>query len=160
MATYTGDGAQSYINPRYNEDGPTVAYSLYVANNVSISTGDVYQMVKVPNGAVIVDIKFHGRSSGTAGIVFNLGINAANSNGTAGTASTFGPVTISTTDQFIQVGAGASATLTLPWTVSISDDTTPSHAVMSLTVASGTITNTGTFGLIVTYLTRGQGRFV
>lgn len=149
MATYTADAAQSWAQPRVNEDAPTQAYGLYIANGVTISSGDVYQMVKIPNGAIITDIRFHGRSSGTGGIVFNLGIS--------GNATLFGPVTISATDQYISVN-GASATLNLPYLVSVSDDTQPQHLVLQLTQASGTATATGTFGLIVSYLTRGQGR--
>jgi hypothetical protein len=151
MATYTADAAQSFTPPRFNEDAPTIAEGFFTANgSVAGSSGDVIQMVKIPNGAVIYDIKFAGRVSGTGGQVWNLG--------TSGSASLFGPVTVSATDQYITVN-GASATTQLPYVVSVSDDTQPQHLVLQLSLSSGTATNTGTYRLIVTYAMRGQARF-
>lgn len=151
MATYTADAAQSFAQPRFNEDAPTYAEGFFTANgNVAGSSGDVIQMVKIPNGAVIYQINFAGRVSGTGGQVWNLGI--------PGNTSLFGPVTVSATDQYITVN-NASATLNLPYVVTVSDDTQPQHVVLQLTFASGTATNTGTYRLVVQYATRGQARF-
>lgn len=144
MATYTASEAQSYSVVRLNESAPTVQAARYISNGTTISSGDVYLLAKVPNGATITDMRWYGRSSGTGGIVFNLGIS--------GSASLFGAATISATDQYIGVGTTA-----LPYTVALSDDAVNQFITIQATQASGTATATGTFGVVVTYVWRGQG---
>lgn len=145
MATYTADAAQAYVQPRMSEQGAVAIVSRYISNAVSISTGDVYLLAKIPNGATITDLRWYGRSSGTGGIVFNLG--------TAASASLFGAVTISATDQYITAGNTA-----LPYDVSLSDDTVNQYLVLQATMASGSVTATGTFGVVVKYSMRGAAR--
>lgn len=145
MATYTADAAHSYVQPRLNYEGPTQMVSRYIAGGTTISSGDVYLLAKIPNGATITDLRWYGRSSGTGGVVFNLG--------TAASASLLGAVTISATDQYITAGTTA-----LPYTVSLSDDTVNQYLVLQATVASGSATATGTFGIVVTYASAGASR--
>lgn len=148
MATYTADAGADSAPVRLNTTGPTYMIGTYIAAGVTISSGDVYRMVKVPNGATIVDLGFFGRSSGVGGVVFSVGTSA--------TASLFGAATISATHQFVSLRSQASATVQLPYRVSLSDDATEQFQRMLFTVASGTATATGTFGMFVEYLPRGQ----
>lgn len=147
MAAYTADAGQAGAPVRLNHVGITAVKSTYNAAGVTVSSGDTYLMAKIPNGVEIVRLGFFGRSSGTGGIVFNLGTSAD--------ASLFGAVTISGTTQFIQVN-NASATQQLPYKVSLSDDAVPLYRPLLLTVASGTGTATASFGLLVEYLAPGQ----
>ena len=149
MATKTADAAQDYAQPRANYSGGTTMISNYVASAATISTGDVFWMIKVPNKSWITDLRAWGRTSGTGGIVFNVG--------TTGSASLFGPFTISATHQYVSLTSGASATQNLPYYVSISDDAATQYVTLALTAASGTATATGSFGLLVTYYTQGTG---
>ena len=148
MATKTADAAHDYIPPRLNFDSATTMIANYVANGSTISSGDVFWMLKVPNGATITDMRWWGRSSGTGGSVFNIG--------TTGSASLFGPATISATHQYIALTGGASATQQFPYKVSLSDDAATQFVILAATMASGTATATGSFGLSVTYLPPGQ----
>lgn len=148
MATYTADAAQNgFIRELHS--GETVVVARYIANGVTISTGDVYQMCRVPNGATITGINYYGRSSGTGGIVFDLGYQSTALN----TLSVFGKATISATDQYV-----AGAVAGLPFTVSVSDDAASQFVMLTLQPASGTATATGTFGLVVRYTRAGAGR--
>ena len=147
MATYTADAAQAGAPVRAVHTGINVMHGKYVADGVTISDGDVYQMVKVPNGAEILRLGFYGRSGGTGGVIFNLGTSA--------NATQWGTVTVSGTQQFISVN-NASATQALPYKVSLSDGAQPQHLKILLTVETGTGTATGTLGLIVEYLMPGQ----
>lgn len=148
MATKTADAGHDYVQPRSDYRGITTMISTAIANGTSISTGDVYWMLKIPNRAIITDLRGFGRSSGTAGIVFNVG--------TTGSASLFGPFTISTTQQYVNLTSGASATQVFPYAVSLSDDAAVQFVTLAMTVASGSITATGTFGLIASYVMPGN----
>lgn len=148
MATYTADAAQGGLI-RAVYDGVTTVVSTYIANGTSISTGDIYVMANVPNGATIIGLTTWGRSLNTGGIVFDLGyISSALT-----TNSVFGQFTISATDQYV-----VRTPTTLPFTVALSDDAANQFVTVRAVVASGTITNTGTFGLVIQYAVRGAGR--
>lgn len=150
MATKTADAGHDYVQPRANpQQGITTMVANYAANGSTISSGDVFWMLKVPHGATIFDMRAWGRSSGTGGIVFNVG--------TTGSASLFGPFTISATHQYVTLTSGASATQQFPYLVSLSDDAATRHVTLAFTVASGTATATGSFGLMVSYTLPGQG---
>ncbi len=148
MATKTMDAAHDYVQPRSNYNAITYMVSNYTAGGSTISSGDVFWAAKVPHGAVITDLRFFGRAAGVGGIVFNVG--------TTGSASLFGTATISATHQYIALTGGASATQQFPYVVSLSDDAVPRHITLALTMASGTATATGSFGLMVGYLMPGE----
>lgn len=148
MATKTADAAQDYVQPRADYRGMTTMVANYTAAGSTISSGDVFWMLKIPNKAMITDIKGWGRSSGTGGIVFNVG--------TTGSATLFGPMTISATHQYVSLTGGASATQQLPYFVSLSDDAALQYVTIALTMASGTATATGSFGVLVSYLMPGN----
>jgi hypothetical protein len=151
MATKTADAGHDFVQPRSNYDGITYIVSNYTANGSTVSAGDVFWMAKVPTGAVIVDMRWFGRSSASGGTVFNIG--------TTGSASLFGPATISATHQYIQIGqtAGTSGTQQFPYAISLSDDAATRHVTIAVTVATATSpTATASFGLLIGYLMPGQ----
>lgn len=147
MATKTADAAHDYVQPRSNYTGLTTMVATYNAANATMSSGDVFWMMKIPNGAMITDMKWFGRTSGTGGVVFSIG--------TTGSASLFGAATLSATHQYIGLTSGASATQQFPYRVSLSDDASAQYVTLAATVASGTATATGSFGLLVSYLMPG-----
>lgn len=147
MATKTADAAHDYVQPRSFHAGTTTIISRYQADAATISSGDVFWMCKVPHGATITSIIGYGKSAGVGGIVFNVG--------TTGSASLFGPFTISATAQYVTLTSGASATQQFPYAVSLSDDAATRYVTLAMTMASGTATATGSFGLVVTYLMPG-----
>lgn len=58
MATKTSDKAASGVQPRAIHAGANSVYAVYSANGVSLSAGDVIQMVKVPDGGRVTGVKF------------------------------------------------------------------------------------------------------
>lgn len=138
MATKTADAGHDYVQPRDNPKGKVGVVSSYVASGATVSSGDVFNMLKIPHGATITDLRGFGRSAGVGGIVFNVG--------DSGSASRFGTFTISATHQFAAVlGTG------LPYTVSISDDAASQYLTLLFTQASGTATATASFGILAEY---------
>lgn len=141
MATLTGTFANA--TPRLSYEGNTVARGEYVANGRTVSVSDTYLMVKVPNGATIVD----GYISGTAGntaTIFKVGVSGVDNN----LASL---LTLSATAELRRFNNGA-----LPLKISLSDDAVPQWAWVTVTVAtSGSATNTASIQLIVDYCANG-----
>lgn len=141
MATITGTFANA--TPRLNWEGLTVARGQYNANGVTVSASDTYLMVKVPNGATIID----GYISGTAGntaTVFEVGVMGVDNN-IAATS------TLSATAQLVRFNNGG-----LPLKVSLSDDAVPQWSWVFVTVAStASATATASIQLVVTYAANG-----
>lgn len=71
MATFTASAAQSSSPAFYNVNGMTPRVIRYT-HPVALSVGDVIQMVKVPNGAVITNVSF-GCSASAGAITVNCG---------------------------------------------------------------------------------------
>lgn len=141
MATLTGTFANA--TPRLSYEGGTFARGEYVANGRTVSASDTYLMVKVPNGATIID----GYISGTAGntaTVFEVGVMGVDNNIAA-------LLTLSATAEVRRFNAGG-----LPLRVSLSDDAVPQWSWMFVTVAStGSATNTASIQLVVEYAAPG-----
>ncbi|SRR6266404_1564379 len=57
MATLTATAAQSTVPAKYRVNG-TITRVVDYTVNPALSAGDVIQMMRVPNGACIVDVKF------------------------------------------------------------------------------------------------------
>lgn len=60
MATLTATAAQSTVPAKYRLNGVItriVDYSLGATGNANLSTGDVIQMMRVPTGACILDVR-------------------------------------------------------------------------------------------------------
>jgi len=65
MATYQADLALSGVMPRAIHAGVQMAYATYTTASGTLSVGDIIQMLKLPDGAKIVD--GWGRISAIAG---------------------------------------------------------------------------------------------
>ena len=57
MATLKGTKATDGAQPRFVETGAVQVLSTYDLSNGALSAGDVVQMVKIPHGAIIDDVK-------------------------------------------------------------------------------------------------------
>jgi hypothetical protein len=146
--TYTSDLATAG-NVRQNVDGETVQIPLYIANGRSLSAGDVLFMANIPNGATIVSLNTFGRSASHGGFTLDLGLKMP----ALTTLSIFGQFTVSATDQYV-----VRTPITLPYTVSISDDQAIQYAILTAAPTAGTSTNTATIGVVVRYTMPGTGR--
>lgn len=141
MASITGTFATAA--PRLAVDGVTVARGQYTANGVTVSVSDTYLMVKVPNGATIIDGYISGTHGSTAGI-FKVGVIGVADNNLGAT------MTLSATAQLVRFNGGE-----LPVKISMSDDAVPQWRWVGLTFASGTSTATASIQLVVSYLAPG-----
>lgn len=71
MAIFTASAAQSVNAAFYNVNGTTSRIVRYT-HPVALSVGDVIQMVRVPNGAVVAIVQF-GCSASAGAITVNVG---------------------------------------------------------------------------------------
>lgn len=71
MATLTASGAQATVQPKGLRVGLTAIRSSYVLD-VSLSAGDVLQMIKVPANTTPIFIQY-GTSSPSAHLLFEIG---------------------------------------------------------------------------------------
>jgi len=139
MATVTGNF--STATPRLAYEGVTVARGQYVANGVTVSASDTYLMVKVPNGATIIDGYIAG-THGAASFLFKAGI--------VGDEAALGlGMTLSATAQLQRFNR------TLPYKVSLSDDAVPQWAWVTVTPTSRSVCVTASINLVVTYAAPG-----
>lgn len=114
MAVRTSTASSQTATPKAQHIGVTVARSTFTLDGAASTTAsDVVLLVKIPNGAVIVDGYIQGSSAG-AGDVWKVG-TAADDNCCSST------ITLSATGQLVRFG-GAT---TLPFKVSLSDDAEP-----------------------------------
>lgn len=58
MATRTASAAESNVPAKSQINGDITVIGAFNVNATNLSSGDVVQMVKVPNGAVILDMTF------------------------------------------------------------------------------------------------------
>lgn len=147
MASITGTFATA--NPRLSYEGVTVARGQYTANGVTVSVSDSYLMVKVPNGATIVDGYITG-THGASACLFQIGVkNDAN---TFVDNNLGDSLTLSATSQLVRFNAG-----TLPVKVSLSDDAMPQWTWVVATVqTSGSVCVTASINLVVKYTAPGN----
>lgn len=142
MASITGTFATA--TPRLSVEGVTVARGQYTAGGATVSVSDTYLMVKVPNGATIIDGYISG-TVGTAATIFEVGVGGTDNN--IGAA-----MTLSATAQLVRFNAGG-----LPVKVSLSDDAVPQWAWVGVTVASSaSVCATASINLVVNYVAPGN----
>lgn len=104
MATLTASAAQSTVPAKYRINGTVtrvVDYSLGATGNPNLSTGDVIQMLRVPAGACITDVKLVVDQ--LSGGNYTFGIGDGNAAGRYYTSLSSG----STSAQFIMSNAAA-----------------------------------------------------
>lgn len=140
MATVTGTFASA--SPRLAYEGPSVARGQYTANGVTVSVSDTILLVKVPNGATIIDGYISGTHGSGAGI-FEIGVMGVDNN--LGSA-----MTLSATAQLVRFNSAQ-----LPLKVSLSDDAVPQWSWVMATVAGGSVCVTASINLCVTYAAPG-----
>ena len=70
MATYTATAATAEVTPRHAAQGLVTKYCKYTIS-ATTSAGDVIQMIKIPKGASVVDLKFLAASTGV--LLFDVG---------------------------------------------------------------------------------------
>ena len=145
MASVTGTFANA--SPRLAYEGVTVARGQYTANGVTVSVSDSYLMVKVPNGATVIDGYISG-THGSAAASFQVGINNA---GTFADNNLLSLGTLSATAQLLRFDGGS-----LPLKVSLSDDAVPQWAWAVVTVAaSASVCVTASINLVIKYAAPG-----
>lgn len=81
MATFTASAAQSFVPAVYRENA-TISRTILFTPPLAASAGDVYQMVRIPNGAVVNFVGITGSFS--AGV---LTVNVGDGNDTSAYAN-------------------------------------------------------------------------
>jgi hypothetical protein len=127
----------------------------------TITISSVICMVRIPNGAVIVDGYLAGGVASGGESTFNLGIRDANNNSTSGPflVNGIGTSASASDNAFIAGGtlsAGGmlrfSSATQLPFKVSISDQSALQYAWLVVTSILGSGTATNTLNVVVQYL--------
>lgn len=75
MATLTANAAQSNVQARFNNTGLQMVVSVYTGT-ASLANADVIQMVKVPKGAVVHDVRLYSPGTlweGTSNAILAVG---------------------------------------------------------------------------------------
>lgn len=125
MATYSTAQATAG-QPRSLESG--LQYKIagpLGTNGGTISAGDVFAMIPVPHGAIVIGVDVWGQIPGvSAGTQLGVGDGAS--------TSRYGAVSMSATAQFIR----APMSSTGPYQYSLSDDLVPRFDTIDLTVLS------------------------
>lgn len=140
MATLTASAAQANVSAKMHEFGVisrVVDYSLGATGNPNLSTGDVIQMVKVPKGAAILDVRLvvDQLSGGNYTFTIGDGNSAARYYGSISSGSTSAIFTVATTGFVVSsVGYSYSAEDTIDITVGTATTATAS-GVLRLTVS-------------------------
>lgn len=133
MATYQGTGATNGAQPRAVHAGVNSHVSTYTFTATS-SAGDVVQMVKIPDGARILDVKVKADNG-----------NALISVGDGGDSGRFiSTATVSASMASLNVPGG------LGYQYDVSDGAIPQSDTIDITVANSGAAS-ATFTLVVTY---------
>lgn len=155
MAALTFTASDQLAQPRSNPDGLNVARVSYVGLAVSLSVSDVILMVKLPEGAVIIDGYLSGKVGAVASMIIKAGIlpgtatdddfiaNGAVINGTASTT------TLSGTTKLIRFDGNAGLPYVLP---AIAAATYPKYTYATVTMVSGSSTGSVSLQMTVVYL--------
>lgn len=148
MATLTASAAQSTVPAKYHEIATihrVVDYSIGATANPNLSTGDVIQMVKVPKGCIITDLKLAVDALTGGNYTFTIGDsgNAARYFGSLSSGST--------SALYIMTNAAANAS-SMGYSYSIED-------AISITVGTATTaTAAGVLRLFVSYTNENQSQ--
>ena len=130
MATYSSSVMAA--QPRRNHIDVNVVHGQFNLGATASSAGDIIHLAKIPNGAVVTDVRCDHSTGATAqGVSYGLA-----NGGTAGGVSTL--------SAFIASGAQATnlfaAAGVLPYTISCSDNDTLQYGILAAKVESGTAT--------------------
>ncbi len=130
MATYSSSVMAN--QPRRVHVDVNVVHGQVNLGATTDSVGDIIHLAKIPNGAVVTDVRTDHSTGATAtGVSYGL-----QNGGTAGGVTTY--------SAFIASGAQATnlfaAAGVLPYTISLSDNDTLGYAILTAKVESGTAT--------------------
>ncbi len=134
--------------PRVISDGINIMTAKYVATATTLAVSDIIAMIKVPEGATIVDGYISGKVSSTTALatVLKVGFGFA----TATDDDLLATATVSSTTQLTRF-AGSSG---LPYlTPTIAAATYPKYNWLTVTCISGSTTASVSLQVCITYLT-------
>lgn len=144
MATYTAANAQPTVQPRYGL-GTIAVRGVYNANGLTVSAGDVLQMVKIPHQARIVDLYVAG-SIPVDGAAIVVGDGSDVDRYVTTTSVSTGPF-------LVRMNAGTGAA----FQYSFSDDAVNQFDTIDITIVSaGSVTVTCSIQLVVEYAMPGN----
>jgi hypothetical protein len=150
-----GNNKPVSANARVNSDGTTTVWGVYSTTATTLSVSDVVHLFSVPEGAVIIDGFIDGiiKSGGT---VVKVGVQPGG-NASATGVSTDGDLiaakSLSSTRILLRFDGAAG----LPYqTAAIAAATYPKQTPVVLTLVSGTVTASVSFGFCITYNAAGQ----
>lgn len=144
--TYTATTFANY-QPLYNENGVQGVRIAFASGAISMSSGDVIFLAKIPHGALPMDLVEDHSAGGTAfGIKFGL--------------ATGGPGGAATYSCYIAAGAQATknrlSVLGMPAQVSVSDNDPNRYGILACKVGTATSTTSLFVNVIFTYKTDGS----
>ncbi len=140
MATKYSTQVTNSVGPRQVHAGLQTVFGLYNAGGETLSVSDTIQMVRIPNGAIIVDWAISGIVPGVTAQLVKIG--------DGGDDDRFGSVSLSATSQHLRPQASTGHA----FQYSISDDANPLYDTIDLTLgAQGSATVTCSIVLTVTY---------
>lgn len=146
MAAQTFTATTTPDQPRNLDFGLNIATAKYVAPATSLSLSDVIQMIRLPEGATVVDGYVSGKCGATTSLVIKVGVGAAGANDAVFVSS----VTISATTKLTRFDGNAG----LPYlTPTIAAATYPKYNWLTITGVSGSVTASISLQVSVIYLT-------
>lgn len=145
MATKTSTAVSTLVQPRMIHAGTNVARAVFTGNALTVSAGDVIQMVKIPRNAAIVELLVGGHSPNSG-----LGITV----GDGSLSNRFvTAVSLSSTSLIFRMNNPAG----LGYVVSLSDDATTEYDTIDITIQDTTsATASCSIVLEVFYVAPGQ----
>ena len=146
MAALTFTATLTPSQPRDLADGINIATAKYINLTGSLSASDVVLMLKLPEGATIIDGYLSGKIGGVASCVVKMGIGGA----AATDDDLIAAVTLSATTKLTRLDGTAG----LPYqTPAIAAATYPKYNWLTVTGASGSFTASISIQVAVTYTT-------
>lgn len=148
MAGQTFTATTTPDQPRNISDGINIATAKYVAVSTTLSVSDVIQMIRLPEGATVIDGYISGKVSSTTALATIVKVGIGNA---AATDDDFlATATLSSTTKMIRFDGSSG----LPYaTPAIAAATYPKYNWLTVTCVSASATASVSIQVTVTYLT-------
>lgn len=144
MAALTFTATTLPDQPRVNADGGPVAQSAKYVATATLSASDVIQMIRLPEGARILDGYLSGKVGGTTSLIVKVGVGAA----AATDDDLIAAITLSGTTKLTRFDGSAG----LPYvTPTIAAATYPKYNWLTVTGSSGSFTGSVSIQITVIY---------
>lgn len=137
--------------PRNLPDGLNIATARYVATTTTLSVSDVIQMLRIPEGATIVDGYISGKVSSTTALATVVKVGLGNA--VATDDDFLAAATLSSTTKLVRFDGSSGLPYALP---AIAAATYPKWTWLTVTCVSASTTASVSIQVCVTYLTGGQ----